>query len=74
MNEDARDTQATELRHAEFRKSSYSGQNAQCVEVAIAADGGRWLRDSKNRNQPPYYFTVDEWNAFIRGVKDGEFD
>ncbi len=57
-----------------FRKSSYSGENGQCVEVGQAADGGRWLRDSKNPSSPPYYFTAGEWDAFIRGVKDGEFD
>lgn len=59
---------------SEFRKSSYSGENAQCVEVALAADGGRWVRDSKNRHQPPHYFTGAEWDGFLRGVKDGEFD
>lgn len=59
---------------SEYRKSSYSGENAQCVEVALGADGGRWVRDSKNRNQPPHHFTATEWDAFLRGVKDGEFD
>ena len=74
MNEDALQALKAGLQHAEFRKSSYSGQNAQCVEVAPAADGGRWLRDSKNPAQPPHYFTAHEWDAFIRGVKGGEFD
>lgn len=62
------------LRDVKFRKSSYSGQNAQCVEVGRAADGGRWLRDSKDRSKPAHYFTAGEWAAFLAGVKDGEFN
>jgi hypothetical protein len=65
---------ATPDANLHWRKSSYSGGAQQCVEVAQAEDGGRWLRDSKNHAQPAHYFTYDEWNAFISGVKDGEFD
>lgn len=57
-----------------WRKSSHSGGAQQCVEVAQSRDGGRWLRDSKNRGRPAHYFTADEWDAFIKGVKNGEFD
>jgi hypothetical protein len=74
VNKNALDAPTAELRHAEFRKSSYSGQSGHCIEVAPTTDGGRWLRDSKDRTQPPHYFTASEWNAFIRGVKNGEFD
>lgn len=72
MTQDVLDAQAPEL--LDYHKSSHSGQNGQCVEVAKTADGGRWLRDSKNPSQPAHYFTAAEWTAFIRGVKDGEFD
>lgn len=57
-----------------WRKSSYSQGEGACVEVADAPDGGRYLRDSKDRTRPRHYFTAPEWDAFIRGVKDGEFD
>lgn len=57
-----------------WRTSTYTGGGAQCVEVADAEDGGRWLRDTKNRSRPAHYFTAAEWDAFIKGVKDGEFD
>lgn len=57
-----------------WRKSTYSGSEGSCVEVAKAADGGRWLRDTKDRGRPAHYFTAAEWDAFLRGVKDGEFD
>ncbi|GAB3549272.1 hypothetical protein J2S53_001646 [Actinopolyspora lacussalsi] len=58
---------------AEFRKSSYSNDHQGCVEVAVAADGGRWLRDTKDRSGPAHYYTPVEWQAFVAGVKDGEF-
>jgi hypothetical protein len=32
------------------------------------------MRDSKKPGGPALYFTEAEWEAFIGGVKDGEFD
>jgi hypothetical protein len=32
------------------------------------------MRDSKNPAGPILYFTEAEWDAFVAGVKDGEFD
>jgi hypothetical protein len=59
----------------EWRKSSFSGgEGGNCVEVAESADGGRYLRDTKDRSRPAHYFTSAEWDAFVRGVKVGEFD
>ena len=60
-------------RDDEFRKASYSSDHQGCVEVADAVDGGRWLRDTKDRSRPAHYFTSVEWRAFVAGVKDGEF-
>jgi len=57
-----------------WHKSSYSGGAQVCVEVARSPDGGRWLRDSKTPKRPAHYFTADEWDAFIKGIKNGEFD
>ncbi|MFD8494223.1 DUF397 domain-containing protein [Amycolatopsis sp. NPDC059657] len=58
-----------------WQKSSFSGGNGgQCVEVAQAPDGGRYLRDTKDRSRPAHYFTEAEWDAFLKGVKAGEFD
>lgn len=57
-----------------FRKSSYSGAaNPACVEVGFITTEVL-LRDSKDQNGPVLHFTPDEWNAFVAGVKDGEFD
>jgi hypothetical protein len=61
-------------RNIQFRKSSYSNDQLGCVEVATAPDGGWWLRDTKDRTTPAHHYPSTEWDAFIRGVKDGEFD
>ena len=57
-----------------WRKSSYSGSQANCVEVAELPDGGRAVRDSKDRSGPVLTFTREEWRAFIEGAKESEFD
>ncbi|MEU6757586.1 DUF397 domain-containing protein [Streptomyces sp. NPDC046685] len=54
-------------------KSSYSGNNGNCVEVAVLPDGGRALRDSKDPSGPVLTFAADEFNAFVAGAVDGEF-
>jgi hypothetical protein len=60
-----------DLSSAEFRKSSFSGANG-CVEVAVQDDGVA-VRDSKHRNSV-LEFSRSEWEAFLRGVGEGEFD
>jgi hypothetical protein len=57
---------------AVWRKSSYSC-TGNCVEVAFVDDHVA-VRDSKNRSGPMIRFTPAEWNAFLSGVRDGEFD
>jgi len=32
------------------------------------------VRDTKDEKNPTLSFTHDEWRAFIKGVKNGEFD
>lgn len=54
--------------------SSHSGGNDDCVEVGVDDDGSRKVRNSKRRGGAVVNFTPSEWAAFIRGVKDGEFD
>jgi Domain of unknown function (DUF397) len=61
-----------ELSNAVWRKSSRSGANG-CVEVAFA-DGKVAVRDSKDRRGPLLVFTPVEWDAFVGGARDGEFD
>ena len=56
-----------------FRKSTFSG-NGGCVEVCRRADGTILLRDSKDVSRPEHQFTEGEWEAFLAGVRAGEFD
>lgn len=57
--------------------STYSADNGgSCVEAGPLADGsGRIaLRHSMTPETTVIIYTRAEWDAFIRGVKDGEFD
>ncbi|MGW0826632.1 DUF397 domain-containing protein [Streptomyces sp. NPDC002845] len=55
-----------------FRKSSYSGQEGNCVEVAPTVVGGRAIRDSKDQAGPILLFAPGGWQAFLAGTKSGE--
>jgi uncharacterized protein DUF397 len=50
------------------------------VEVAIVegskegSDHVITMRDAKDPDSPTLVFTPAEWDAFVAGVKDGEFD
>jgi uncharacterized protein DUF397 len=57
----------------EWRKSTLSTTNG-CVEVALFDDKIA-VRDSKNQGSGPVLeFTRVEWEAFLGGVRGGEFD
>jgi hypothetical protein len=59
--------------NAAWRKSTRSGGQGNCVEVATTpTEIG--VRDSKDRSGPVLVFTRSEWRAFVEGVKSGEFD
>jgi len=57
-----------------FKKSSFSVNDGECVEAALAPSGGVYLRDTKDRSKPAHEFNAEEWDAFIKGAKAGEFD
>lgn len=55
-------------------KSSLSGPNGNCVEVADLPGGAVGVRSSRDREGPVLRFTLDEWQAFLGGARKGEFD
>ncbi|MGH3693751.1 MAG: DUF397 domain-containing protein [Pseudonocardiaceae bacterium] len=62
-----------DLSPAVWRKSTFSNNTGECVEVADF-DGGRAVRDSQDPTGPALRFTATEWAAFTAGVQAGEFD
>ena len=61
-----------DLSHTVWQKSTQSGLNS-CVEVAqLGCEVA--VRDSKNPDGPVLLFTISEWEVFLAGVRDGEFE
>ena len=55
-------------RGAVFRKSSYSGQNAQCVEIALA-NVMLGVRDSKDSVGHVLAVAIEQGRAFLTAIK-----
>lgn len=54
---------------AVWRKSTYSGPDGNCVEVAFLADGNVAVRDTKDHgNGPVLAFAPGEWAEFLSGI------
>lgn len=66
---------SAEIAMASWHKSSASGYNGNCVEVSHLGDGRVAVRDTKDTaSGPVLIFTRPEWDAFLAGAKNGEFD
>lgn len=61
----------TDLSGAEWFKSSYSGGQTDCVEVAWLADGRVGVRDSKNTAGPALVFPSGVWDDFATSLRGG---
>ena len=58
-----------------FKCSSFTPEDAYVACVAVKrGDGSVQIRDTKDVANTTLTFTAKEWTAFIRGVKNGEFD
>ncbi|UGT44231.1 DUF397 domain-containing protein [Nocardia yamanashiensis] len=64
----------TDLPGAVWFKSSHSGSQGDCVEVAWLAGGVVGVRDSKDPAGPPLLFTPEAWDSFTAGVAAGVLD
>jgi hypothetical protein len=63
-----------DLSNAKWLKTTRGGPDTDnSVEVAFIGQAIA-VRDAKNPDGPALIFTAAEWDAFVGGAKDGEFD
>ncbi len=62
--------------HNPFIKEGFklSSHTHKCCCVAVRIGKTVDLRDTKNPQGPTLSFNKAEWTAFVKGVKNGEFD
>jgi hypothetical protein len=65
---------AGELQGVTWQKSGRSNPSGNCVECAALPDGGVAVRNSRDPQGPALIYTPAEIEAFILGVRDGDFD
>ena len=65
---------AGDLRGARWRKSARSSAQGNCIELAQLPGAGVAVRNSRDPEGPALVFTDAELDAFLGGVKDGDFD
>jgi Domain of unknown function (DUF397) len=58
---------------AAFRKSGHSAGAGECVEAGRSGEAVA-VRHSKDPDGRVIFYTRPEWEAFLAGVRDGEFD
>ncbi|GGS91044.1 DUF397 domain-containing protein [Planobispora rosea] len=73
-----------DLSEAIWHRAAPGDDGGSCVEVAVVDNPGDGhkagpgplyvLRDSKDPDGPKLFFTQAEWDAFVGGVRLGEFD
>ncbi|WP_329132861.1 DUF397 domain-containing protein [Streptomyces sp. NBC_01476] len=56
-----------------WKKSSYSAANGDCVEMATAGSSVVAVRDSKDPAGPVLRFSATSWSSFIKSAHLGEF-
>lgn len=74
MNRVANGTPADRIVGAAWRKSSHSGAQGNCVEVAALSGGDVALRNSRFPTGPALVCSRAEIAALIMAAKAGEFD
>ncbi len=59
---------------AAWRTSSFSQNEPLALEAAFLPDGGVAVRHSKDPDGSVLRYTRREWDAFLKGARDGEFN
>ncbi|UNO41459.1 DUF397 domain-containing protein [Streptomyces sp. MST-110588] len=57
-----------------WTKSSYSGGNGACVEIAVPTATAIAVRDSKDPEGPRLTFDASSWSTFVAKVSGGTYD
>lgn len=65
---------ADQLKPVAWRKSSYSGKEGNCVELALLPGDTTALRDSHDPRGPALAYPGHRVTAFLLAAKDGRFD
>ncbi|MEU8132167.1 DUF397 domain-containing protein [Streptodolium elevatio] len=61
-----------ELDDVTWRKSSYTANNDQCVEIAdVPTSPAVAVRDSKNPHIPAARVSSTAWSSFVQAAKQG---
>ncbi|MEV7969431.1 DUF397 domain-containing protein [Sphaerisporangium sp. NPDC088356] len=71
MNDPKPDLYAHDLSTAQWRKSSASAAENDCVEITNLPNGAKAVRDSKNPDIEPLRLNDSGWAAFRQGILHG---
>jgi len=67
--EEVRGMTEIDLSRAEWRKSSYSSQSGNCVEVARNLPGLVAIRDSQAPDEAKLVVSQETWRVFLKGLR-----
>ncbi|WP_083874708.1 DUF397 domain-containing protein [Nocardia paucivorans] len=62
---------SVDLSGASWFKSTHSGSQSACVEVAWLNEGYVGVRDSKNKAAAALIFAPEVWDAFTKDIRSG---
>lgn len=62
---------AHEISEFQWKKSTYSGNSGQCVEISVTHGERVSIRDSKYPYATMLRFSPHVWSSFVGGIKAG---